>query len=160
MIVAKATTLKGQPLKDVSQTVDEMKRLINSYYTDMSFAQSMTIEDFYKYVKRIPYVEDEVACQAQGYDPAKYDCEFVQRPALTVERGGDCDDKVVVAASYMKLRNIPYRIVTVSYRPDKQFEHVYLYIWYGGVWLPFDPTLSTVGIFKEHRPYTALKVWS
>ncbi|MDE2232992.1 MAG: transglutaminase domain-containing protein [Patescibacteria group bacterium] len=147
------------PLHNLSDTVGQMKRLIDSYYEDMRFSQTMSLQEIHDFLKfHVPYVRDGILGSIRGLSEEQFNAEVLQRPAITLQRGGDCDDKVIAAASYCKLKNIPYVIVTTSYRPDKEMEHVYLYIWYGGTWQPFDVTMKSVNIFQE-LPYTAHEVW-
>ena len=147
------------PLHDLSDTIHEMHRLIDSYYEDMRFASNMTLVEIHDYIKyRVPYVSDGKLGILKGYPSDKFNVETLQRPALTLQRGGDCDCKTIAAASYCKLRGIPYNIVTTSYHQSGEMEHVYLYIWYGGTRQAFDPTMTNVNLFQE-LPYTARQIW-
>ena len=102
---------------------------------------------------RVKRIERNVA-ELPVYDISTDD-HYVYLPEADVTVS-NCDDKVIAAASYLTLRKIPYVIVTTSYNQSHEMEHVYLHIWYGGAWQPFDVTMKAVNIFQE-LPYINVK---
>jgi hypothetical protein len=128
--------------KQIAYTVGEMKRLIRTYASDTDRYGFKNVFDVFDFVRRIPYVRDVDA----GYD------ELLKRPSAGA-RSGDCDDKTIFAAAALSGLGIGSRIVAVSYRTDLQLGHVYLEVFTGGEWKPFDATYPENRIFEE-RPYT------
>src|SRR5207245_10835491 len=84
--------------------------------------------------------------------------ECLKRPEYGVIEG-DCDDKAILAGAMLSRISIPWRIVTVSYRPDNVQSHVYLEVCINGQYLPFDATYPANQIFWE-LPYTKKIVWN
>lgn len=136
---------------ELTYTVQEMYRLSRTYVRDVA---PLLIQDVYQafdYVKGLPYVTDQASCNR---------LECLKRPEFTMQSGGDCDDKAILAGAIMEFLKVPWRLVTTSYATDKVPSHVYLEIYkplFGG-WRPFDATYPSGVIFTE-RPYTFKEVW-
>lgn len=154
--------LHNAELRSVGQTIGEMKRIASQYRHDMDQFLGMCPTKFFYFAKQIPYVEDNIKAQMfvnAGYVGADMEgYEFVQRPLYTLQGlGSDCDDKAVMAASYMYLQGIPWKFVTVAQQPYN-WDHVYLKIFArtqgypNGAWLPYDVTISKLDIFQEEVP--------
>ncbi len=144
--------LSYQKLWRVSQTIQEMKRIASQYRHDMDRYFGLCPRKFFYVAKQVLYVDDDMVVQRYvqaGLIPSDADgYEFVQRPAFTLQSGGDCDDKATMAAAYMYLQAIPWHFVTIGNEPN-EWNHVYLYIKYSGQWLPYDVTATGVDIFQD-----------
>jgi len=118
----------------VKQTGAVMRRLVNDYYQDMAPYASQPEMVVFRMLADIPFVPD----------PAGH--ELVQRPKFTLQFGGDCDDKAVAMAAYLKLRGIKYRFRAVGARiPGKltiPLTHVWTEAIINGNWVILDCTYS------------------
>jgi hypothetical protein len=130
-------------------TIDEMYRLAHEYTGDVRMYGFRDLYQVFDAARNIPYATD---IDSTGVD------ECLKRP-LYGSLSGDCDDKTIFSAASLQLLGIPWRIVTVSYTPDQQMQHVYLEVKYNNVWLPFDPTYPQNKIFTE-RTYTKKLIWT
>jgi len=137
----------------VEATIYQMKRLIDSYYTDVSGYGLTDLEAMFNFVKDIPYVKD--VDQPDG----NFAEEVVQRPELVIQNSGDCDDKTVLMASFLKNAGYQWRIVTVAFDPrTMEMVHTYCEVYLDGQWLPMDATYAENEIFVE-QCYVKKKVW-
>jgi len=137
----------------IEETIQQMKRLIESYWADVSGYALYSLDEIFDFVRRIPYVKD--VDQPDGNRAE----EVLQRPSITIANGGDCDDKVVLMAALLRNADIPCRIVTVAYNPSTlEHVHTYIEVLLDGQWQPMDATYEENMIFYEH-PYAEKKVW-
>lgn len=130
-------------------TISEMYRLAHQYRDDLKPIRLRTVNEVFNYVKNIPYMRDVDFC---GED------ECLRRPMFAF-KNADCDDKSIVAGAALTNIGIPWRFITVSYKPNREHQHVYLEVFYQGKWRPFDPTYSVNEIFTE-KNYTDKIIWS
>ncbi len=146
MIVPNISKLTVKDLKDVSETISEMKRLAIQYKDDVKHLAKMNLLQFYHFLKyKVPYRKDPD------------NVELVQRPAITLIKGGDCDDKVVVALAYFILNGIKYRIAIADY--GRGFEHTYAEIYLPNRgWVAFD-TSCMVCDFGAEKSFKNKKVY-
>lgn len=110
--------LTKNKLRDVRQTGDEMRRLVQNYYTDLGAWLSVPFLQFYEYVCNLPYIPDPD------------NVEFISRPALTIDPNfsiaRDCDDKSVLLGAWWQGKGEKKRFVASSTRPTGQLHHVFL----------------------------------
>lgn len=107
--------------------------VVDAYYLDVLPYQSMSIMDFYRLVRKIPY------CVEYGYG----DYQNLQRPGYTLNGHGPftaCANKSITIASYLKLKGIPYRLKIVSDDPNEPLHHVFPEALFGLNWVPMDAT--------------------
>lgn len=105
--------------------------VVEKYYTDLFRYQSTPILDFYRKVRSIPY-SVEIG-----------DYQNLQRPGYTLNGHGPftaCANKSIAIASYLKLKNIPYRFVIVSDDVTEPYHHVFTEGYFNGEWVPMDAT--------------------
>jgi hypothetical protein len=138
--------VKEIPLKSKYRTVSEVKHAVNTYADDLrDFPEfmSMDVEQYYDYVKNIPYKRDVP------------DTEIVSRPRylLTIFPSLDCKKKAILFASFMHLNYGPksYRFVISSNRPDGQIGHIFTQILADGRWINADATYSHNILGKAKR---------
>lgn len=136
----------------LERTIAEMQRLVRTYRDEVKDLRFPTVRALHEYVKRVPYVRDLDAPECAGH------VECVKRPSITIHRGGDCDDKTVLAGSLLLNHGYPVRFVTVSFHPEGEMEHVYLELKRTGAWLPFDATSIHSELYRE-KLYTAKQVY-
>ncbi len=87
-----------------------------------------------------------------------YDVELIQKPEVTVRmRTGDCDDHAIMSASLVEALGIPTKFRITSYKPMKNFQHVYTVASHGGQWYPLDTTLPGKPFGYEKKPYTRME---
>lgn len=120
------------------QTGRRMRWLVNNYYLDMALYASLSIQEIFDLVKKLPF------------RPDPQNNELVKRPKFTMERtgpGGDCDDKSICIAAWAKLNSIKWDFVAVGRkRPGKwriPLTHVFVRLYYPNNALNIDATYST-----------------
>lgn len=139
-----------EPLKNKEQTISRIFQLtkqfcfdLNEMFIDIGAGQNIAASDlnlseYFDFVKNIPYRRDS--------EPV----EVVARPAIIFERylsgiGKDCKKAAVLMGSYFVLKNIPWRLVVVSTRPDKQPHHIFNQARLNGnPWINLDATYSNM----------------
>lgn len=120
--------LKIENLKSRQQTIDEILRLSYLYSKDIIKESSMPLLSFFNWLKMMPYKKDKIGL------------EVVKRPNY-IKYDADCKKKTILAISYAINNKIPFRIVTMSNRPDKIIHHVFPQF-YLKKWINFDATYS------------------
>lgn len=136
-------------------TIGAMYELIVRYSGDARDFGWSTLQEVFRGVQGTRYVSDDDALSSMGVQAD----EFLKRPRLTYLFGGDCDDKTILAGAALHYLGIPLRIATSSHRSDQVMDHVYLEVFVGGVWRPFDATYPGTRIFEE-TSYTDKLIWS
>ena len=131
-------------LDSKDQTGAEMYRLIDQYAGDLDRItvngkplSSMNMFEFFNYVKNIPYRKDIKAI------------EVVSRPSKIIQNkndGMDCKKKSILISSYLKNRNIPFRLIASSKRRDKRIHHVFPQMKINDEWVNMDAT------YNHYRP--------
>ncbi|MBR4414425.1 MAG: hypothetical protein IKS59_03805 [Aeriscardovia sp.] len=110
--------LTTQNLNNVYQTADQMRRLVETYFTDLGPWLCVPFIYFYRFVCNLPYIADPK------------NVEFVSRPALTANPAfkiaRDCDDKAVLLASWCQGHDRKKRFVASSTKPTGRLHHVFL----------------------------------
>jgi hypothetical protein len=146
--------VKAWPLESKYQTVREIKHAVKTYYKDLlNFPKliNMTTEQFYEYVKKLPYTKDMP------------DAEIVSRPQylLSIFNALDCKKKSILFGSFMRLKHGPgtYRFVLSSTRPDGKICHIFTQILSNGNWINADATYShnVLGSKKRVTNYEIVK---
>lgn len=128
-------------LKNVFQTAEEMRRLTETFFSDLGAWLSVPLLDFYRHVCALPYVADPIGI------------ETVSRPLYTLKedyKPRDCDDKSVLIASWCHGNGIKKRFVSTSTRPDKHLCHVFVQLENG---LFIDPTYRKFMEYMGKYPY-------
>jgi len=138
-------------LYDKQQTGNEMYRICRVYFKDLdhiiisnsqgtNYASNLSLEDYYNFVRKIPYKQDTIPVEVIGRP-----LRLVQLKAL------DCKKKAILIGCYAEYHRIPYRFVAVSSRPDKRFHHVFPELKIKGEWLTFDSTYKNYFIGMQKR---------
>lgn len=118
----------------VKQTGAVMHRLVEDYFLDMTPFISEPVTEVFKFIANIPFLADP-----EGH-------ELVQRPKFTLQFGGDCDDKAVAMAAYLKLRGIKYRFRAVGVKVPGKATIPLTHVWTEAIistnWVILDCTYS------------------
>lgn len=134
--------LTTDKLKNVYQTGEQMRRLVENYYSDLGEWLAVPFLAYYRYVCDLPYIKDPDGV------------EFVSRPALTLNPffpvARDCDDKAVLLACWWSGNGGKKRFVASSTKPNKKLHHVFLQLENG---LYIDGTYSKNKNFIGVYPY-------
>lgn len=134
--------LTTKQLNGVSQTAQQMRRLVEDYYTDLGAWLNVPFIYFYRYVCDLPYIADPK------------NIEFVSRAALTInpffDVARDCDDKAVLLACWWHGNGDKCRFVASSTKPTRLLHHVFMQHENG---IFFDATYSKNKNFIGFYPY-------
>jgi hypothetical protein len=98
------------------------------------------------------------------YTPDPPDEELIKWPSVLMDEIrrlgralGDCDDYVMLLATFTLCRGIPTRLVVIARQPlddgagQHQLDHIYLSLNLDGEWTPVDPT-GEVAFGWEYEP--------
>jgi len=131
---------KNVELFSKDQTGAEMYSIIDQYYTDIDHLicngkklSDMHLFEFFDFVKNIPYRQD-----IKGI-------EVVSRPSKIITNrhlGMDCKKKAILICAFLKSKNIPYRLIASSRRPDLRIHHVFPQANIDGIWYNLDATYN------------------
>jgi transglutaminase-like putative cysteine protease len=122
---------KTRIVESVQDTANEMYRLARHYASDTAQYSTMSLNAWFNKVKRIPYRKDP---------PGE---EYLQRPLATlwrIGRGGDCDDKAILLATWAVNNGLPFRWVAVGRMPTRPLHHILVQILINGAWMTCDAT--------------------
>lgn len=98
----------------LKKTLDEIERLVKTYYNDCYQFNNMSITDIFNMIKKIPYKADP------------HGIEFVRRPAKLLEsNAGDCDDKTCLFLACLKVKKIKCGYAIVKGPGKKFFHHIF-----------------------------------
>jgi hypothetical protein len=125
-----------------------MVGVVEQYYLDLSRFQSTPILEFYRRVRAIPY------CVEFGV------YQNLQRPGYTLNGHGPftaCANKAIAIASYLKLKQIPYRFKIVSDEIGEPFHHVFAEGFFDGNWVPMDATYPD-NVFGQEQNWISSEV--
>lgn len=118
-----------QPYRGTEQTIGEMRKLALAAQTEWPLRR--TVEQVCRGVTPKDYLSEMVAlhhfvCRRVRYQRDPLTVELVKTPAATLTTGvGDCDDIATLLAALILLAGSQARFVTVGFRPDGVFTHVY-----------------------------------
>lgn len=133
-----------------------MRQMVDKYYHDMSPYAHFTLREIFNAIKSIPF------------RPDPEDAETLQRPAYTMNQsglGGDCDDKCIALASWLKLKgggynpnDVPakkydYRFVAVRRADYPCLHHVFCELYIMDRWIHADPTYKFNTLGREREQY-------
>lgn len=128
------------------QTGAEMRRLVKNYWKDLGNYIEMPLNNFFEFVKRIPYTEDNAA-------------EIIARPGIILNSAyADCKKKAILLASWAEAHGIPWRFLAISERPDKQIHHVFPQFKINGIWKNIDATYPEFVIFEGKPNLTRARI--
>jgi hypothetical protein len=109
---------------------------------DLSYMAGMDFPDFHRFVANLPYKNDFSA----WHDPLR---EVVARPSDILDfvknsqiSGVDCKKKAILIGSWCTLNGVPWELIAMSERPDKEIHHVFPLVGIGGKMVNADATYS------------------
>lgn len=118
------------------------------YYEDLGKLLDLTLQDFFNYVKKIPYIEDS-------------ENEIVSRPKYILSKtlpGADCKKKAVLIGAWLTAHGIPWRLVAISERPDRQIHHVFPQAFLLDKWKTIDATYPEYRLFSPKQYATKAEI--
>lgn len=136
-------------LKNVYQTGEQMRRLVENYYSDLGEWLAVPFLAYYRYVCDLPYIKDPDGV------------EFVSRPALTLNPffpvARDCDDKAVLLACWWSGNGGKKRFVASSTKPNKKLHHVFLQL-ENGIYIDgtYSKNKNFIGVYPYFEKITRL----
>jgi len=106
------------------------------FYQDLGFMLDLPMQEFFNRVKKIPYVEN----------PETH--EFVKRPQYILsDNMKDCKSAAVLIGAYLEAHGIPWRLIAISEREDKNIHHVFPQAFINGEWKNLDATYPEYMLF-------------
>lgn len=139
--------LQEEPLFDRAQSGKAIYRMAKKYYSDLGGMADTTLNQFYDFVRQIPYVEDA------------YGEEVIARPLWLLSEkifpGSDCKKKAVLMGAWAEAHGVPWRLIAVSERPDKMIHHVFPQFKIRGLWENVDATYPEYRLFEAKPQVTA-----
>ncbi len=149
--------IKIEDFRSVDYTLLKIYYLVFKHFKNnlLKPFDTMPLKDVFDYIaKKIKYVKDIEADEVFSSN-----AEVLKAPHITLLSGsGDCDCKHILAAAIMKRKEIPFRFVITSTKPNKKYHHIYLEINLNDEWIPFDATYPQ-NEFLTEKPFTAKKVF-
>lgn len=141
----------------VLETLQIMENLVTNYSKDIvTFVNNVlkfdisgiSLKEFFEIVKTRRY-----------YDFEDIIGEIIQRPAITLLNGGDCDDKAILIASFIKefMPNTIQYFKAIKYKNN--YEHVYNTIQINNKKIPIDATYPDHRFAYEKQPYDSAIYW-
>ncbi len=113
--------------------------LVDTFFADLGSWLRRSFQDFYNYVKSIPYISDVERFKDRVL-------EIVPRPAWLLDRTLfpkiDCKKKAILIGAWAKGNGFPFRFIAVSERPDHEVTHVFPQVDFGNGFINADATLS------------------
>lgn len=130
------------PHQGRAQTARWMYFLSENYADDLGELARLPLLDFHEMVSRMPYASDDLAWG----DPFR---EVVARPGYILQmlknqqvRGVDCKKKAILLGAWATRNGVPWELVAMSERPDKEIHHVFPLLRIGRQWVNADATYA------------------
>jgi len=118
-----------------------------TFYNDLGSLLDLSLKDFFNTVKKMPYIEDQI------------DSEVVARPKYLLDQEKfpalDCKKKSVLIGAWLNAHNMPWRLVAISEKPNKNIQHVFPQALINNEWLSVDPTYPEYSLFMPKPQATA-----
>lgn len=147
-----------EPLYDKDQTGDRMYDLVIRFARDLESvmvgdrsASDLTIEEFFDFVRRLPYRRDTRPI------------EIVARPYYIISRmssGLDCKKKGILIAAWAECNNVPWRFIASSIRKDGRKHHVFPQLYIRGKWRNVDATYPEYRLYGSKSNLTSAEILS
>lgn len=136
--------LTEQKFKGIYQTGAKMRELVKKYHNDVKELDSLSVEECFYFIAKLPYIEDPE------------DGEYLQRPKATLSSDAffrDCDDKCIALGACLYRRGIPFQFVAVSEDPREDIHHVVIYADLGEIGDHFLDATYPENEFLKHKPF-------
>lgn len=145
--------------RTIGDLVASVARMAKTYAADLDTIKtasgvpvsSLSLPEFFKWVRGLGEYRRDAAAR-----------QITARPKRIVELAGrtgkDCKKSAVLIGSYCEVNKIPWRLVTMSARPDRQHHHIFPQVLADGAWINHDATLKRNRI-GEPSAGTSHKIW-
>lgn len=145
------------PHKGREDTARKMYALAQIFKADLGALAGLPFPSFHAYLRKIPYISDE---QAYG-NPM---LEVLGRPGYLVAWAGfpglDCKKKAILTGAWAENNGIPWKLIGMSERKDKEIHHVFPVLWNGTAWVNVDATYPNFQIGAPKPGMTAGQVFT
>jgi hypothetical protein len=85
--------------------------------------------------------------------------EIIGRPKRLIQLSSmDCKKKTCMLSSYAVKKQIPFHLVVVSQRKDREFHHIFPEFKVNNKWVSFDATYAKYRI-GQYKSFTAKEVY-
>ena len=136
------------------------------YFRDLGIHLDSSLNNFYNFVKKIPYKEDRIGIEIvsrPGHMLGRSRFRIMRPKHILGEspfrEGIDCKKKAVLISAWLEAHGVPYRLVAVSEKPSKKIHHVFPQAQIDGGWVNIDATYPYYQLF-EGKPVTYGEVLS
>lgn len=120
----------------------QMYALARRFCADLGSLGGAGAQEFFEFVRRIPYVADDVRFPDRVI-------ELLGRPRHLLDRrifpALDCKKKSLLIGAWAERNGVPYRFVAVSHSPTKRIHHVFPQLDLGNGWVNADATFGPLG---------------
>lgn len=138
--------MKIETLRDRIQSGSNMERIVKTFSEDIEPLDSMSLMEFFNFVRKIPYCEDG-------------EIELLDRPKNLLNPelwpGLDCKKKAILIASYLQKRGLKWSFVAVCEKLGADIHHVYCLLKNGKKFFPLDATFENAKFLKINPVYDA-----
>lgn len=125
------------PHKGRAQTARWMYGLAQIFKNDIGDLALMPFDQYFDFIRGGPYANDEIAWG----DPER---EVLARPAYLLKwqrfPGLDCKKKAIMIGAWAERNRVPWELIGMSERADKEIHHVFPVLWDGEKWVNADAT--------------------
>ena len=110
----------------LGDTLHEIERIAREYQDDVKDYIHLKPSEMFTFISQeLNYIPDPVNPTTGGR------VELLQRPAITLKRGGgDCDDKTIFALAYFLSKGIKCGYSIVSESTKKSYHHIFPFMVY------------------------------
>ena len=147
--------IQKEELFNKRQTVQRIFDLVRSFKGDLNnvYIQAgnetlpvsrLSLAEFFDLVRSIPYKRDS--------EPV----EVVARRKIIFKNylsglGKDCKKAAILIGSYLEIKKVPWRLATVSTRPDRKIHHIFPQANFGSGFVNLDATYGNMRPFDLKR---------
>jgi transglutaminase-like putative cysteine protease len=135
--------------KTYDQLVAEIIDLARQYASETASLPNNSGQMF-ELVRTIPYMPEKV--------------ETLKEPSVTLNDGGDCDDKTILFTAWAIARKLPCRVTLAGLKTEPGiYHHIFPEMYINGKWIPYDATYSygkigkTLAVYDNFKSYQVAK---
>lgn len=135
--------------EDLNTRAQTAKSIYKSakYWRDLGSGLDTDLKTWFDFVRQIPYREDTEAAEIVGRPKYLLNDELFPR-------GLDCKKKAVLIGAWLEAHGIPWRLVTVSEKKNKEIHHIFPQAFINGTWKNIDATYEDYELFEPKPEVT------